>query len=191
MDMESFALLVFLLQQLGIALGVGASTFALMFYIVGISDGVIDASEKRFMHAVYTTLRLSLFLIIVTGILITGAHYFAGEIATITAPSYLFKWILLLCIVVNASLMDLRMLPPHIGGAIAGASWYALFVLHTLSLSLSWGLLFAVYVAWLIIFYVGFTLLQKFAQSLYVKEGSIRVPQPIPSSSSPKIENSN
>lgn len=170
--MESIALLFFLLQQLGMTLGVGSSTFALMFYIVGASDGMIDASERRFMHAVYTTLRISLFLILISGFAITGAHYFAGDFTTIFSPAYLFKWMLLLIIVVNAILMDTRTLPSAVGGAVAGGSWYALFILHTLAPQTTWTVLFVLYGLWLFIFWAGFTLLRKLAIRAYQAEAT-------------------
>lgn len=177
MSIDAIGLLLYLLQQFGVTLAVGASTFSLMFYIVGLSDGVVDASEKRFMHAVYTTLRVGLLCILITGILITAAHYFAGEYAVLMAPAYLFKWILLGIIIINATLMDMRVLSAEHGGVIAGASWYALFVIHTLSLSFDWTILVSVYAAWLLIFWIGFRLLQKSARALYTREGAVPVPQ--------------
>ena len=46
----------------GLTLGVGSSTFALIFFIRALQDGVIDASEKRFMHSVYAVLRIGMVL---------------------------------------------------------------------------------------------------------------------------------
>ena len=180
--MESIALLFFLLQQLGMTLGVGSSTFALMFYIVGASDGVIDASERRFMHAVYTTLRIGLFLILISGMAITAAHYFAGDLATVASPAYLFKWLLLFIIIANAVLMDRHILPAQIGGVVAGGSWYALFIIHTLAPEVVWASLLILYALWLVIFWAGFTLLRKLAVRAYASEGSAHTP-PQPSRS--------
>ena len=60
--MADIAVLIFLLQQLGIALGLGAATFSLLFYVLSLQDGVVDASEKHFMHATTTVLVVALFL---------------------------------------------------------------------------------------------------------------------------------
>lgn len=175
MSIDAIGLLLYLLQQFGVTLAVGASTFSILFYIVGLSDGVVDASEKRFMHAVYKTLRVGLLCILITGMLITAAHYFAGEYDVIMAPAYLFKWILLAIIIITATLMDLRIFSGAVGGVIAGASWYALFVVHTLSLSFDWVTLWSVYLAWLVLFWIAFRILQQTAKGLYLKEGATPV----------------
>jgi len=171
--MESIVLLIFLLQQLGVTLGVGASTFAMMFYIVGISDGEIDASERRFMHATYTTIRIGLFLIIITGLATAAAHYLAGDIATLLQPAFIFKWILLFIIIMHGVLVDTRILSSQIGGVIAGASWYALFVIHALSPVTNWFTVIALYIIWLIVFSIGFYLTRAIAISKYKSEGTL------------------
>lgn len=162
--MDPLALFFYFLQQLGMTLGVGASTFAVMFYILGMADGRIDASERAFMRAVYTTLRIGLFLIVVSGAAITGAHLLVGDTAIIAVPAFLFKWILVGIITISGLLMSVHVLPRTLGGIIAGASWYALFIVHTLAVAATWPALITLYAMWLALFAGAFLGLARFAQ---------------------------
>lgn len=165
--MDPLALFFYFLQQLGMTLGVGSSTFAVMFYILGMADGRIDPSERAFMRAVFVTLRIGLFLIIMSGAAITGAHYLVGDIAVLMTPVFLFKWALLAMIILTALLMDRRIIPRTVGGTVAGASWYALFVVHTIALDIGWLPLLGLYALWLGLFALAFLSLAKFAQHWY------------------------
>lgn len=157
--MEGLALLFFFLQQLGMTLGVGASTFAVMLYIIANADGRLDDSEQTVMHAVYVTLRIGLYLILASGIAITGAHVLAGDVSLIERPIYLFKWLLIGVLIVNGVLLSMSFVSRTVGGTIAGASWYALFAIHTLAIDLSWTVLISVYALWLLLFAVAFRVL--------------------------------
>lgn len=159
--MADIAVLIFLLQQLGIALGLGAATFSLLFYVLSLQDGVVDASEKHLMHATTTVLVISLFLIVVTGALITGAHFLAGEVGVISAPVFISKWLLIIVIMLSATLFALKAISPFTSATISGASWYALFIIHTLTPNVSWDILGLGYVLWLAIFAVGFWVVGK------------------------------
>lgn len=185
--MDSLALFFFFLQQLGICLGVGSSTFAVMFYIIGSADGTIDQSERAFMHAVYTTLRIGLFLIIASGAAITGAHLAAGDMSLVESPVFLFKWLLLGVLVINGMLMKYRIMNHSIGGPIAGGSWYALFFVHTLAINLNWEMLFTLYTLWLILFALAFRGLTRFAIDRHQAHMQAAVPT-VPVPTGPRIE---
>ena len=159
--MADIAVLIFLLQQLGIALGLGAATFSLLFYVLSLQDGVVDASEKHFMHATTTVLVVALFLIVVTGALITGAHFLAGEFEVISTPVFISKWLLVIIIMLGATLSAMRAITPFTSATVSGASWYGLFIIHTLAPNVSWNILGLGYVLWLAIFALGFWIVKK------------------------------
>ncbi len=147
--MEYVGLILFLLQQLGMTLGVGASTFALIFYLSALKDDVVDVSERRFLGMVYTVLRVGLSLVILSGALITAAHVLGGEQSIVFEPAFLFKWFLIGVIVLNAILMTFHLLPAIVGGPIAGATWYALFFLHNIAPEIGLPILLFLYALWL------------------------------------------
>lgn len=138
--------------SLGLTLGVGSSTFALIFFISGLRDGVIDQSERRFLHIVFTVLRIGMALIFVGLVLaLFGTHAFS-----------LVPWVLLLIITVNAVLMHKKMMPMRFGPVIAGGSWYALFFVTTTPLgSLPGPVLTVLYGAFLTLFFVFFSFMRR------------------------------
>jgi len=104
--------------SVGLTLGVGSSTFALIFYIRSLEDGVVNETERRFMHTVYSVLRIGMALILF------------GLVATSIARSTLAlgELILVSIITLNAVLMTYRRMPMQIGPVLAGGTWYALFL---------------------------------------------------------------
>ncbi len=115
--MYMFESIVDIIHTLGLTLGVGSSTFALIFYIRALEDGVVDASEKRFMNTVYVVLRIGMALIL-SGLVLS--------LFTPT-PAFVSEWFLLIVISINAVLMQFRIMPMRFGPVIAGGSWYSLF----------------------------------------------------------------
>lgn len=144
---------------MGITFGVGASTFALVFYIKALEDGQIDASERGFMHIVYAVLRIGMALIALS-LLSSGAiALFADRGATVLAsPIYLMEWTLIGVIIGNAMLMSFHAMPMRFGPVLAGGSWYALFLAAALPLfDITYPTLLFLYGAFLIFFFFVFT----------------------------------
>jgi hypothetical protein len=140
-----------ILFSLGLTLGVGSSTFALIFFIKSLKDGVMDETERSFLRVVFTVLRIGMVLIAVglAGFLLVGA------IPEQTA--YLLECVLLFIIILNAVLMDKRIMPMKFGPIIAGGSWYSLFFVSKLPVSAySYATVAAAYVVFLIVFYFAF-----------------------------------
>ena len=143
-----------LVYAIGITLGVGSSIFALTFFIRVFQDGLVDASEKRLMHTVYTVLRIGMITLYAAliGYTLLGAF----------SLSLLLKWILLIAITLNAVLMTKRLMPMRFGPILAGGSWFSLFfVTYTeiASIGLMWSLVS--YVVFLVVFYHAFEYLKK------------------------------
>jgi hypothetical protein len=148
-----------LIFTIGQTLGVGASTFALLFYIMAAQDGVVDSSEKRFMRAVYVVLRIGMAVITIA----LALKFFLGTFMT---PVYLSQIGLLGVISLNAYLMTKRLISMRFGPVLAGGSWYSLFLVSTLPLSgVSFVKIVIGYGLFLILFYAIFSL----AKSLFLK----------------------
>jgi hypothetical protein len=144
-----------LILTIGQTLGVGASTFALIFYIMATQDGVIDASERRFMGAVYVVLRVGMVLI---ALALVGRLFVGIPLDSVGN----MQWLLLGIITLNAVLMSMRKMPMRFGPVLAGGSWYSFFLVSTLPLSLmSLWILGLLYVAFLSLFFIAFTVLRN------------------------------
>lgn len=137
-----------LFLAIGLTFGVGSSTFALIFFISALKDGVIDDSEKRLMHIVYTVLRIGMGILILT-ILI--------KIATAVLPlsqTLMVQAFLMFVIVLNAILMTYKVMSMKFGPIIAGGSWYSLFFVTQLTpAGMKMLVLFEYYVLFLTLFY--------------------------------------
>jgi hypothetical protein len=151
--LQTLALLIF---NIGLTLGVGSSTFALIFYIRGLEDGTIDPSEKRFMHTVYVMLRVGMALIAL-GLLATLA---TGQ--SLPPAQYMMQWTLLAVITGNAILMQKHVIPMKIGPVLAGGSWYSLFLVTSLPFAtVQYIELLAYYGGFLVIFFTVWMILKN------------------------------
>lgn len=142
--------------SLGLTLGVGSSTFALIFYIKSLQDGVIDATERSFLHTVFFVLRIGMVLI-AAGL---GGKFLMGTMGEPIA--YGLSSALIGIIALNAILMDRRIMPMQYGPILAGGSWYSLFFVSKVPVA-SFPLWVPVveYVVFLIVFYFAFHFLRK------------------------------
>ena len=161
--MATFFVIVNILHTIGTTFGVGASTFALTFYISALMDGAIDTSEKRFLHVVYVMLRIGMTLIVLSLVLFFVLAYRAGATGPLPAnPLYLMEWTLMAVIIVNAILMTAHKMPMSVGPVLAGGSWYSLFFISALPLGgFSYTTLLLFYAAFLAVFFAGFALIKN------------------------------
>lgn len=160
LDMEWLPALSYLIFELGLTWAVGASTFALIFFIVALQDGNIDDSEKRLMHTVYRVLRIGKTLLMLALVLFALTPGFA------LTNVYIAQWFLLAVITANAILMTKHIMPMHIGPIIAGGSWYSLFFVSVLPVAgVALPTLAITYIVFLVVFYVVYNgLKRKFTQ---------------------------
>lgn len=178
--MELVGTFLYVLQQFGVMLGVGSATFSLLFCILADRDGVIDASERRFMHAVAAVSWIALFLIIVSGFVITGAHLLVGEVAVAYAPAYLFKWCLIGILILASIFVRARVLPAPLGAALQGGSWYALFAIHILAPDATWAELIILYLMWIGLIAVGLFLITRASRRRIPVAPVPPLPLPVP-----------
>lgn len=139
------------LYTLGLTLGVGSSTFALIFYISATADGVVDETEKRFLRIVFRVLRVGMVIFFLSLLARSVAGGFDSVVAL--AP----QWILLALITLNAVLMHYRIMPMRFGPVLAGGSWYSLLFITQFPLMAYGGVVLTVgYALFLTIFYFVF-----------------------------------
>lgn len=144
-------IIIDILFSLGLTLGVGSSTFALIFFIKSLSDGVMDDTERSFLRVVFTVLRIGMVLIAagLAGFLILGV--------VVEPTVFLLLCALLFIIVLNAVLMDRRIMPMKYGPILAGGSWYSLFLVTKLPVyAYSYTTLIVAYIIFLMVFYFVF-----------------------------------
>lgn len=155
-------LILYFIQQLGVMCGVGAATVLLITYLVSGRDGVFDARETQFGAAVHKVMIFGLTLIVASGIVITTVHLSTGASAVVTAPAFLFKWMLIILLVVGETLRGRHIFSRHVAWqGLLGAHWYALFVVHVLAPVALWLDLFTLYVIWVAGFVLSFTSLER------------------------------
>ncbi len=160
--------LVDVIFNIGLTFGVGSSTFALIFYIIALEDAVIDASEQRFMHAVYVMLRVGMALLFVALLLNAFIH-------PSILPTPLVLLVLLGIITINAVLMTRRIMPMWFGPVLAGGSWYSLFLVSKTPLhQVDYTFLIIEYICFIALFYIVFTYLKnKFAPAVGLYTGEV------------------
>ncbi len=126
-----------------VAIGVGASTLAIASFLVALSDGQIDQSERRMMGVIYFALRVAMVMISVS--LLAIGLLFPGSIQSST-----FLWVLLFALIANAILMTYHWISFKIGPAFQAATWYTVGFMMSIEafslLPLTWSMFLTLYV---------------------------------------------
>lgn len=125
-----------------VAIGVGSSTLAIASFIVALSDGQIDQSERRMLGVIYFSLRVAMVMIALS--LFALGFLFPG-----TIKSSLFLWVILFALVVNSIFMTKHLISFKIGPALQAATWYTLGFIMTIEafalLPLTWSMFLSLY----------------------------------------------
>ncbi|MEK9167842.1 MAG: hypothetical protein AAB769_00710 [Patescibacteria group bacterium] len=159
--MEWLTLLILIVHNIGLTFGVGASTFALTFYINALADGEIDASERRFMHIVYVVLRIGMTLIGLALLGFAALWTYQGNFLATATPVYFMESTFLGIIVINAVLMTMRIMPMRFGPVLAGGSWYSSFLITVLPVAaFSYLMLWPFYIGFLFLFFIVFSFIK-------------------------------
>lgn len=149
---ELVSLLVSIAQELGIVVGVGALTLTLIGHLLSLHANQNEAT-RRYVRAAHHLRAMALFVIVLSGVAAVVLHVLSGSFAILVAPVFVFKWLLIALIVV------LHFTEWHVSGikqdvieGFEGATWYALFIVHTLALIVQWGFLVLLYAGWVVTF---------------------------------------
>ncbi len=148
---------IYVCQQLGVMLGVGAQTLLLCTHLVALHRHELDAQESSFARSARMALGGGLALIVVSGAAAVALHAVLGNWDVLLAPAFLFKWVLVA--VVGAAYLfqnHLRQWSNAVN-AVAGGSWYALFLVHSLAPVTTWLSLLGLYVIWMAFFILAWS----------------------------------
>lgn len=139
---------------IGTVLGVGAATFAEIYYTRFNRDNIIDDAEAQTLKVTYTIMRLGLFLLVITGFAFLLSARLTEHVGILHSTAFWTKMTIVGILVVNALLLQARMIPFGIGTAISLTSWYAALVIGVAGrIDASFVELFAYYVAAIIVVY--------------------------------------
>ncbi len=143
---------IYVVQQLGVMLGVGAQTVLLCTHLVAVHHGEVESRHINYAHAARFALGVGILLMVISGLVAVAVHSFSGELEVLLAPAFLFKWFLIACLII------FLLIQPKVASwsgtffAFSGGSWFALFLVHSLGPVTSWSTLWVLYVLWSIFF---------------------------------------
>jgi len=155
--MELGIMLVVIAQSIGVSLGVGSSTLAIINFFTAIADGKIDETERNMMGATYIVLRVAMLLIVFTSGCLTYRVYMHadGQIGSFVVA----LWSLIFVLFANAILMTKHIMPSTIGPALQASTWYTLGVTFTLfSIGVANYLLLDFYLAYAVAIFLAVSL---------------------------------
>ncbi len=155
---------IYVAQQLGVMLGVGAQTVLLCTHLLALHHKEAESPHASYAEAARKSLSVGFFLIIVSGLAAVAVHVLGGNEAILFAPAFVFKWVLILVVLCAFWLHGRLSRWSDILAWFAGGSWYALFLVHTLAPVTSWFNLAVLYFLWMVlfgIFWSAFVLLMR------------------------------
>ncbi|MEK7589752.1 MAG: hypothetical protein AAB475_00665 [Patescibacteria group bacterium] len=126
MDIHSILLITHLI---GVALGVGGATFAGILYLKAIKDGHIDPMEGEWLSVVFTVLRIGLVILVISGFGFFLEYRFTGQEERLIDPRLWAKMTIILALVFNAILIQMRKIPMWLGESLSITSWYGALAL--------------------------------------------------------------
>jgi hypothetical protein len=178
-------------QEAGVLLSVGAALAVMLGYLFALRDGKISEKEARYSRNSHRAIDIGLALMILSGIVIVGVHMSLGQAQIVFSPVFVFKWLLIIGL---SCLYVAERKKPYASalteGAI-GATWLALFLVHTVHPDVSWlmlGILYAVLLAvflavWMIIVKLSIKQIQTAAPASALKP--IVQPKAVPAMATP------
>lgn len=147
---------LYLTQQAGILLGVGAELVLLISYLLHLEAR--GTGPVRFVVPARFVERLGLGFIVLSGLGVVLYHVLRWDVAILLAPAFIAKWVLIGTVLVGYQVeqhAEAKRYPwrSAVHGFIGG-SWLALFLLHTLAPDTAMINLLIGYAAWMAFFSV-------------------------------------
>src|SRR3989344_7973698 len=109
----------------GTILGVGSATFAEIFVIKALKDGVVEPLEGDYLKTIYTVLRIGLIITVVSGFGFLFLYRIEGQEHLIYSAKLWAKLTIVAILLFNAIMLQSRKIPLLWGSAISFTSWYA------------------------------------------------------------------
>lgn len=114
---------------IGTVLGVGGDTFGAIFYFKAMQDGEVDLSESRLLRVCFNVLHIGLVILVISGFGYFLEFRLEGFPERILQDRFIAKVALVVILLINAILLQIRKIPIWLGGAISIVSWYAALIL--------------------------------------------------------------
>ncbi|MEK7109292.1 MAG: hypothetical protein AAB919_02545 [Patescibacteria group bacterium] len=121
--------LLVIMHVVGTVLGVGAATFAEIYYTRFNSDDIVTDDERKTLATAYTVMRTGLFLLAISGFAFLLYFRLTEHVGILTSPSFWAKMTIVGVLVGNALMLQARIMPLAVGAAVSLTSWYAALVL--------------------------------------------------------------
>lgn len=151
---ELFSFALYVAQEAGVSLGVGAEMVLLVAYLLYIHTPGKD--QGSYLRAARFTERVALGLILLSGLGIVAFHATLGQLPTLLAPAFIAKWALILLVLIGYKLepfIDVRRLRQRTWvHGFFGGTWFALFLLHITAPETTMLVLAVGYAAWMAFF---------------------------------------
>ncbi|MBL7045015.1 MAG: hypothetical protein ISR98_00225 [Parcubacteria group bacterium] len=125
MDLHSILITTHLI---GVALGVGGATFGGILYLKAMKDGKVDPMEGEWLSIIFMILRIGLAIAVVTGFGFFLEYRFTGQEERLMDPRLWAKLTVILVLVSNAILIQMRKIPMWLGESLSLTSWYGALV---------------------------------------------------------------
>lgn len=116
---------------IGTVLGVGGATFAEVFHIRAMRDGVMTEEEAATLKICYTVLRIGLAILLISGFGFLIYYRLTGQEELLYNPKLWAKMTIVFIIPINAILFQIRKIPTWLATAVSLTSWYAALILGT------------------------------------------------------------
>jgi len=153
---ELFGLALYLLQQAGVLLGVGAEMVLLISYLLHIQAR--GSGPARFVAPARFVERLGLGFIVLSGLGVVLYHVLRWDVAILVAPAFIAKWLLIGVVLVGYKVEQQAEARRYAWRSVVhgfiGGTWLALFLLHTLAPDTTIVALVLGYAAWMAFFAV-------------------------------------
>jgi len=118
-----------IMHVIGTVLGVGAATFAEIYYTRFNSDDIITDDERKTLATTYFVMRAGLSLLVISGFAFLLYFRLIEHVGILTSPSFWAKLTIIGILVGNSLLLQARFIPFTIGTTVSFTSWYAALVL--------------------------------------------------------------
>lgn len=126
MDLHTFLIITHLI---GVSLGVGGATFGGILYLKAMKDGKIDPMEGEWLSIIFMVLRIGLGIAVLSGFGFFIEYRFTGQEERLLDPRLWAKLTIILILVSNALLIQMRKMPMWFGEALSITSWYGALLL--------------------------------------------------------------
>lgn len=125
MSLYEFIIIVHLI---GTALGVGAATFAEIYYTRFNLDNILTDDERNTLATTFKVLRMGLFLLVISGFGFLLYFRLTEYLEPFSSPTFWAKMTIILILVTNAFLLQTRKIPLAVGAAISLTGWYTALI---------------------------------------------------------------